>query len=160
MFRLSKRQSPLPTTVLLRTTLTRTIKLHYYNNKGGLDVYSIRTQALGAKSGRKLKDGQTSKVHSSSREITNKPYISLNYEKSVKTTPDLLNNKLWWLWCPHEHIRCWIEKIKNIREQNFEGEANNKPLDEEDTQRSNLNKLNSCVKYSDSLICFYCVRYL
>ena len=28
--RLSKRQSPLPTTVLLRTTLTRTIKLHYY----------------------------------------------------------------------------------------------------------------------------------
>ena len=29
--RLSKCQSPLPTTVLLRTTLTRTIKLHYYN---------------------------------------------------------------------------------------------------------------------------------
>ena len=28
--RLSKRQSPLPTTVFLRTTLTRTIKLHYY----------------------------------------------------------------------------------------------------------------------------------
>ena len=28
--RLSKRQSPLPTTVLLRTTLTRTIKPHYY----------------------------------------------------------------------------------------------------------------------------------
>ena len=28
--RLSKRQSPLPTTVLLRTTLTRTINLHYY----------------------------------------------------------------------------------------------------------------------------------
>ena len=28
--RFSKRQSPLPTTVLLRTTLTRTIKLHYY----------------------------------------------------------------------------------------------------------------------------------
>ena len=28
--RLSKRQSPPPTTVLLRTTLTRTIKLHYY----------------------------------------------------------------------------------------------------------------------------------
>ena len=28
--RLSKRQSPLPTTVLLGTTLTRTIKLHYY----------------------------------------------------------------------------------------------------------------------------------
>ena len=28
--RLSKRQSPLPTTVHLRTTLTQTIKLHYY----------------------------------------------------------------------------------------------------------------------------------
>ena len=28
--RLSKRQSPLPTTVLLRTTLTQMIKLHYY----------------------------------------------------------------------------------------------------------------------------------
>ena len=28
--RLSKHQSPLPTTFLLRTTLTRTIKLHYY----------------------------------------------------------------------------------------------------------------------------------
>ena len=30
-------------------------------------------------------------------------------------------------------------KIKNLREQNVEGEANNKLLDEEDTQRSNLN---------------------
>ena len=30
--RLSKHQSPLLTTVLLRTTLTRTIKLHYYSN--------------------------------------------------------------------------------------------------------------------------------
>ena len=29
--RLSKRQSPLPTTVLLRTILTQTIKLQYYN---------------------------------------------------------------------------------------------------------------------------------
>ena len=41
------------------------------------------------------------------------------------------------------------KKIRNLREQNFKGEANNKPLDEEDTQRSNLNKLNSCVKYPD-----------
>ena len=53
-----------------------------------------------------------------------------------------------------------LKKIRNLREQNFKGEANNKPLDEEDTQRSNLNKLNSCVKYPDSLICFYCVWYL
>ena len=36
---------------------------------------------------------------------------------------------------------CKIEKIKNLREQNFEGEANNKLLDEENTQRSKLNKL-------------------
>ena len=33
----------------------------------------------------------------------------------------------------------WIEKIKNLREQNIEGEANNKLLDEEDTQQSHLN---------------------
>ena len=31
------------------------------------------------------------------------------------------------------------KKIKNLREQNFEGEGNNKLLDEEDSQRSNLN---------------------
>ena len=65
--------------------------------------------------------------------------MSSIYENIVKSmTTDLLNNKLWRLWCPDEHLRCWIEK-KNIREQNFEGEANNKLLDEEDTQRSNLN---------------------
>ena len=64
--------------------------------------------------------------------------MSSNLEKIVKTTTtDLLNNKLWRLWCPDEHLRSWIEKIKNLREQNFEGEANNKLLDEEDTQRSN-----------------------
>ena len=34
--------------------------------------------------------------------------------------------------------RCWIEKIKNLRKQYFEGQANNKVLDQEDTQRSNL----------------------
>ena len=32
-----------------------------------------------------------------------------------------------------------LKKKKNLHEQNFEGEANNKLLDEEDTQRSNLN---------------------
>ena len=41
----------------------------------------------------------------------------------------------------------------------MEGEANNKLLDEEDTQRSNLNskyvQLNSCAKYYNSLICFF-----
>ena len=34
--------------------------------------------------------------------------------------------------------RCWIEKIKSLRKQYFEGQANNKVLDQEDTQRSNL----------------------
>ena len=29
-----------------------------------------------------------------------------------------------------------VEKIKHLREQNFEGEANNKQLDSEDPQRS------------------------
>ena len=78
----------------------------------------------GATSGRKLKDSQTNKVHTSSREITSEPYMSSNYKNSVKTTTtDLLNNKLWCLWCPDEHLRCWIEKIKNLREKNFEGEA-------------------------------------
>ena len=66
--------------------------------------------------------------------------MNSNYENIVKaTTTDLLNNKLWWLWCPDEHLRCWIQKIKNLREQNIEGEANNKLLDEEDTRQSHLN---------------------
>ena len=31
-----------------------------------------------------------------------------------------------------------VEKIKNLHEQNFKGEANNKQLDSEDTQRSDF----------------------
>ena len=31
-----------------------------------------------------------------------------------------------------------LKKLKNLSEQNFEGEANNRLLDEEDTQQSNL----------------------
>ena len=31
------------------------------------------------------------------------------------------------------------KKVKNRRKQNFEGEANNRQLDKEDTRRSNLN---------------------
>ena len=43
-----------------------------------------------------LKDSQISKVLNSSREITNGPYMSSNYENIVKTTTtDLLNNKLY-----------------------------------------------------------------
>ena len=32
-----------------------------------------------------------------------------------------------------------LKKMKNLRKQNFEGEANNMQLDKEDTRRSNLN---------------------
>ena len=31
-----------------------------------------------------------------------------------------------------------VKKIKNLREQNFKGEANNKQLDSEDTQQSDF----------------------
>ena len=96
----------------------------------------------GATSDRKLKDSQISRVHTNSREIPIELYMSSNYENKQQkqtTTTDLLNNKLWWLWYPDKHLRCWIEKIKNPHEKNFEGEANNKLLDEEDTQRINLN---------------------
>ena len=93
------------------------------NSKGGASTQFVR-KTPGATSGRKLKDSQINKVHTSSREITSEPYMSSNYKNSVKTTTtDLLNNKLWCLWCPDEHLRCWIEKIKNLREKNFEGEA-------------------------------------
>ena len=56
------------------------------------------------------------------------------------------------------------EKIKNVREHNFEGGANNSELDK-DTDRSNLNnglisKLSSSVKYPVSVIGFYWVQYL
>ena len=56
-----------------------------------------------------------------------------------------------------------VEKNKNLREQNFKGVANNKQLDSEDTQRSHfssyiVSKLNSCVKYPDSFICFHCAE--
>ena len=32
-----------------------------------------------------------------------------------------------------------VEKTKNLCEQNFKGDENNKPVDEEDTQRSYFN---------------------
>ena len=64
------------------------------NSKGGASTQFVR-KTPGATSGRKLKDSQTNKVHTSSREITSEPYMSSNYKNSVKTTTtDLLNNKL------------------------------------------------------------------
>ena len=51
-----------------------------------------------------------------------------------------------------------VEKIQNRRKQNFEGEANNKHQDKEDTQQSNLNgkhlSVTSVIKYPGSFILF------
>ena len=49
-----------------------------------------------------------------------------------------------------------VEKIKNLREQNFKVEENNKQL--EDAQQSDF-RINTCVKYHDSFICSRCVQY-
>ena len=66
------------------------------NSKGGVDDYSIRTQASWSHGWPQIEtwpNQQTSKVRT--REITNVPYMSSNYENTVKTTTtDLLNNKL------------------------------------------------------------------
>ena len=78
------------------------------------------------------------KVHTSSHEITNAPYVSANYENTTTTvTGDLTTN------FDVEKNSSLAEKIKNVREHNFEGGANNSDLDK-DTDRSNLN---SKVKY-------------
>ena len=49
-FRLSKNQSPLPTTVLLRTTLTQTIKPHYDMLPHGLKPFLILLGKISKKS--------------------------------------------------------------------------------------------------------------
>ena len=73
------------------------------------------------------------KVHTSSHEITNKPYVSSNFENTSKTeTADLTTNY------DAETNTSLAEKIKNVREHNFEGGANNSEMDK-DTDRNNLN---------------------
>ena len=73
------------------------------------------------------------KVHTSSHEITNKPYLSSNFENTGKTeTADLTTNY------DAETNTSLAEKIKNVREHNFEGGANNSEMDK-DTDRNNLN---------------------
>ena len=52
---------------------------------------------------------------------------------------------------------------ENLREQNLEGEANNTKMKKEYSRKqfgncTELSRVNSCVKYPDSLI-FYCRRY-
>ena len=64
-----------------------------------------------------------SKVYARSHEITNKPCTSSYYKETI-----MLRN-----------VPQMIQKVKNRRKQNFEGETNNMQLDKEDTRRSNLN---------------------
>ena len=78
-----------------------------------------------------------SKVHASSHEITNAPYVSANYENTTTTvTGDLTTNY------NVEKNTSFAEKIKNVGEH-FKSGANDCKLDK-DTDRSNLN---SKVKY-------------
>ena len=85
-----------------------------------------------------LKASQMCKVHTSSHEITNEPYLGSNYEITGKiVTADLTTNY------DAEKNTSLAEKIKNLREHNFEGGTNNSEFDN-DTDRSNLD---SKVKY-------------
>ena len=78
------------------------------------------------------------KIHTSSHEITNEPYVSSNYENTSKTvTAGLTTN------CDAETNTSLAEKIKNVCGHNFEGGANDSKFDK-DTDKSNLN---SEVKY-------------
>jgi len=58
--------------------------------------------------------------------------MNSNYENTDKTMTTTTTNY------DAETNTSDIEKIKDLREQNFEGEVNNKQLNKEDTQRSNL----------------------
>ena len=67
-------------------------------------------------------------------ERTNEPYVTSNYENTGKTViADQTTN----------YNTSFAEKIKNVREHNFEGGANNSELDK-DTDRSNLNSKVKC----------------
>ena len=69
------------------------------------------------------------KVRTSSHAITNEPYASSNFENTGKTvTADLTTNY------DAEMNASLAEKIKNVREHNFEGGASNSELDK-DTDR-------------------------
>ena len=83
------------------------------------------------------------KVRTSSHEIKNKPYVRSNCENTGRTvTADFTTNY------DAETNTSLTEKIKNVREHNFESGANNSELDE-DTDRSDLN---SKVKYLSSAL--------
>ena len=83
------------------------------------------------------------KVHTSFHKITNKPYVSSNCENTGRTvTADFTTNY------DAETNTSLTEKIKNVREHNFESGANNSEL-YEDTDRSDFN---SKVKYLSSAL--------
>ena len=80
-----------------------------------------------------LKASQMCKVYTSSHEITNEAYVSSNFENTGKTvTADLTTNY------DAEMNTSLAEKIKNVREHNFEDGASDSELDK-DTDISNLN---------------------
>ena len=90
-----------------------------------------------------LKASRMCKVRTSSHEIKNKPYVRSNCENTGRTvTADFTTNY------DAETNTSLTEKIKNVREHNFESGANNSELDE-DTDRSDLN---SKVKYLSSAL--------
>ena len=67
-----------------------------------------------------------SKVHARSHQITNKPLRV----RTTKTLPTITLRSV-----PQMLKKM---KLKNVRKQNFEGEANNMQLDKEDTQTNHL----------------------
>ena len=73
-----------------------------------------------------LKASQMCKVYTSSHEITNEAYVSSNFENTGKTvTADLTTNY------DAEMNTSLDEKIKNVREHNFENGANDSELDKD-----------------------------
>ena len=73
-----------------------------------------------------LKTSQMCKVLTSSHEITNEPYVSSNFKNTGKTvTADLTTNY------DAEMNTSLDEKIKNVREHNFENGANDSELDKD-----------------------------
>ena len=100
-----------------------------------------------------MKAYQLSKGHAGSQEITNELCYCTgsNYECTDKLTTDLKANYDW--------DTLDVEKSQEYRhKRNFEDEANNKQLDKENTQRSNLNNeylsKTPVLKYPDYFICF------
>ena len=74
------------------------------------------------------------KVHTTSHEVTNAPYVRANDENTTTTvTADLTINY------DVEKNTSLAEKIKNVGEYNFESGANDCELDIKGDDRSNLN---------------------